>query len=280
MFGDTASGARDERPELALLLDHLGNGDTRRQETRSSEDARMPRSRKSVWMRDELVLALDLYRREGRNPSHKALAEVQAQLHAFPVEAELANDHSFRTLASVNLKVANFVAIDPESQTAGMSRGGIRDAEVWEEFSSDWGRLSAAAEAIGDNLHAISPAEAGQEDEELADAPEGRLLTRVHLVRERSRNIVSAKKASALATDGSLSCEGCGFDFADAYGDRGKGYVECHHKVPVSQLRKSSRTMLNDLALVCSNCHRMIHRRAPWLSVEQLQALVATRQAP
>ena len=37
-----------------------------------------------------------------------------------------------------------------------------------------------------------------------------------------------------------------------------------------------------DLVPVCSNCHRMIHRRRPWLSVEQLRQLVRScgDQAP
>jgi 5-methylcytosine-specific restriction enzyme A len=249
------------------------------EKARRGEDASMPRSRRSVWMRDELVLALDLYRRVGRNPSQQTLAEVQALLHAFPVEAHLAGDPSFRTISSVNLKVANFVAIDPQSGIAGMSRGGARDTEVWEEFSGDWTRLSATAEAIRTNLDAVTSAEAEQEDRDVADAPEGRLLTRVHVVRERSQRLVDAKKAAALAAHESLSCEVCGFDFAAAYGERGEGFAECHHKVPVSKLRKGSRTRLSDLALVCSNCHRMIHRRAPWLTIEQLQALVVKHGA-
>jgi 5-methylcytosine-specific restriction protein A len=28
------------------------------------------------------------------------------------------------------------------------------------------------------------------------------------------------------------------------------------------------------LELVCSNCHRMIHRRRPWLTIEQLRSIL------
>lgn len=33
----------------------------------------------------------------------------------------------------------------------------------------------------------------------------------------------------------------------------------------------STRTRLSDLALLCSNCHRMIHRRRPFASIDELR---------
>ncbi len=35
------------------------------------------------------------------------------------------------------------------------------------------------------------------------------------------------------------------------------------------------KTRLDDLILICANCHRMIHRRNPWVTPDQLHALVA-----
>jgi predicted HNH restriction endonuclease len=46
--------------------------------------------------------------------------------------------------------------------------------------------------------------------------------------------------------------------------------------VPVSTLRPGTKTKLADLALVCSNCHRMIHRRARWLTIDELRDLVSS----
>jgi putative restriction endonuclease len=36
-------------------------------------------------------------------------------------------------------------------------------------------------------------------------------------------------------------------------------------------LKDGDTTRLEDLALLCANCHRMIHRASPWLSVEELR---------
>ncbi|MEA2332471.1 MAG: 5-methylcytosine-specific restriction enzyme [Thermoleophilaceae bacterium] len=234
----------------------------------------MARSRKDAWLRDELILALDLYQREGRNPSAPAVEELSNLLRAIPVEPELASEPTFRNLAGVRLKVSNFVAIDPSAEAVGMTRGGRGDQAVWDEFGTDPLRLGQAAEAIRANLDAIPAQEAEADEEEVADAPEGRLLTRVHRVRERNQRLVARKKVAALENTGKLACEACTFDFAATYGPHGDGFIECHHTVPLHTLRPGSRTRLADLALVCSNCHRMIHRRAEWLSVSALRALV------
>jgi 5-methylcytosine-specific restriction protein A len=89
--------------------------------------------------------------------------------------------------------------------------------------------------------------------------------------------MVARKKAAALEATGRLACEACGFDFRERYGERGEGFIECHHLSAVSTLRPGQRTRLSELALVCSNCHRMIHRRTPWLALDELRALVSVQ---
>ena len=90
----------------------------------------------------------------------------------------------------------------------------------------------------------------------------------MHLIRERDRSLIKRKKDCATA----LSCEVCGFNFKEQYGDLGKDYCEVHHKIPLSLLKKSTRTELSDLAIVCSNCHRMLHRkRNEILTIEELR---------
>jgi 5-methylcytosine-specific restriction protein A len=235
----------------------------------------MARSRKEAWLRDELILALDLYRREGRNPPASSVQALSELLRAIPIEPELAGNPQFRNANAVQLKVYNFVSIDPESDIEGMPRIGRGDREVWDEFSGDAARLSTAAAGIRESIDKMSPAETGVDEEIVAEAPEGRLLTAQHIRRERSAKLVAAKKEAVLSAAGKLACEACGFDFAAIYGEHGEGFIECHHTKPVHTLRAGQRTRLEDLALLCSNCHRMVHRRRRWLSMGELRALVA-----
>lgn len=96
-----------------------------------------------------------------------------------------------------------------------------------------------------------------------------------HLRRERNRALVDAKKAATLTAMGRLCCEVCGFDFSATYGALGKGFCEVHHLVPLSASSAQVTTTLDDLAILCSNCHRIIHRSAPMLSVAELSKVIS-----
>ncbi|WP_370157507.1 HNH endonuclease [Bradyrhizobium ottawaense] len=64
------------------------------------------------------------------------------------------------------------------------------------------------------------------------------------------------------------------FNFSAKYGERGHGFIECHHARPVSNLQPGEKTKLDDLILLCANCHRMVHSRRPWLSLEELRQII------
>jgi 5-methylcytosine-specific restriction enzyme A len=74
---------------------------------------------------------------------------------------------------------------------------------------------------------------------------------------------------------GTLRCEACGFEFGQAYGERGRGFIEVHHALPVHQLSPGVKTRLSDLHLLCANCHRMVHAKRPWLTLEQLKECIS-----
>jgi 5-methylcytosine-specific restriction protein A len=174
-------------------------------------------------------------------------------------------------------KLGNFQALDP-SVPGGLEHGSAGDAEIWAEFGRDHDGLRRAAATIraalarGDEIAYI-----GADDPDSEEAVEGSIVTRLHRARERNRRLVDRKKARVKSATGALRCEACGFDFEATYGPLGASYIECHHIQPLSQLAKERRTRLADLALLCANCHRMIHRRRPWLTLEQLRQVLGGR---
>ena len=103
--------------------------------------------------------------------------------------------------------------------------------------------------------------------------PEGREVWRLHHSHERHPKLPGLAKGAALARGEAIACAVCEFDFWKTYGEVGKDFIECHHTLPVSELKEGMVTRLSDIVLVCSNCHRMLHRRRPWLTVGQLKAL-------
>jgi 5-methylcytosine-specific restriction protein A len=102
--------------------------------------------------------------------------------------------------------------------------------------------------------------------------PEG-ALKRVEVNRyERS----PANRAACLAFHGAR-CLGCGFDFGQAYGPIAAGFIEVHHTVPVSRMGSGYLVdPVHDLVPLCSNCHSVVHRRDPPLTLDELKALIGT----
>ncbi|WP_374220514.1 HNH endonuclease [Ralstonia pickettii] len=109
------------------------------------------------------------------------------------------------------------------------------------------------------------------EDDESA-FPEGRESFKLHRHLERDQKLPRRLKECRLRETGKLECEVCSFDFTATYGSVGEGFIEAHHRTPVHQLNGKQKTKAIDLALVCSNCHRMLHRADPQLRVEELRA--------
>jgi hypothetical protein len=75
-------------------------------------------------------------------------------------------------------------------------------------------------------------------------------------------------------------CQACTFDFRSKYGELGDGYIEVHHLNPLSERPELEwsdelRTSIADVSVLCANCHRMIHRRRPALSLKELKERIA-----
>ncbi|KQX45861.1 HNH endonuclease [Paenibacillus sp. Root444D2] len=105
---------------------------------------------------------------------------------------------------------------------------------------------------------------------------EGKKKLIQHVVRERNPKVIRlAKQKFKEEHNGQLFCEICKFNFVDFYGEIGEDFIEGHHTIPVSELQEGQKTKVEDIAVVCSNCHRMLHKRRPWLTKEQLQSLIS-----
>ncbi len=95
---------------------------------------------------------------------------------------------------------------------------------------------------------------------------------RQHRTLERNRS--ASKKAKQC--HGTV-CQGCGFDFSKKYGVIGDGYIEAHHLTPISELPKDLKTDLNvkeHFAVLCANCHRMMHRKNGPKTIRELKAIL------
>lgn len=71
------------------------------------------------------------------------------------------------------------------------------------------------------------------------------------------------------------SCMVCGFDFQKTYGKIGKDFIHVHHLTKVADIgNKYEVNPIKDLRPVCPNCHSMLHKQEPPLTIEELKLLL------
>lgn len=225
-------------------------------------------TRNPKWHRDEIILALNLYfdkdrgSVDSRNPK---VIELSRILNSLPIFKDRPDAEKFRNPNGVSLKLSNFLAIDPDYKGKGMDAGSKLDKEIFNEFVNQKEKLRSLSAEIrkiakdNDLSYNLSTVE---EDEQTYNdtVQEGQVLYRLHKFRERDSKIAKKKKEYVFKKTGRLACEVCDFDFYEKYGEIGKGYIECHHLTPLGSLNAETITALEDLALVCANCHRMLHK--------------------
>jgi hypothetical protein len=137
-----------------------------------------------------------------------------------------------------------------------------RLGEEWEMFLDGYGWLEDPepdAREVPNADTAASPL-----PDALVSALEGEKKKRTiwHVHRERALRDAKVRAFKAEHHD-RLFCEvpRCGFDFERMYGaPLGTDYAQVHHLKPLAGREQASATELADLAVVCANCHVMIHR--------------------
>ena len=236
--------------------------------------------RNPKWHRDEILLALDLYNKlepgqiHSRNPD---IIELSVILNQLPIHDIRPDEVKFRNANGVGLKLSNFLAIDPDYEGKGMQAYSKLDEEVFNEFYDSRNELSTIAQKIKESISnsKLRNKLYSIDNDEINDSvKEGEVMYKLHKYRERNSKITKTKKERYFKVNGKLDCEVCFFDYYAIYGEIGKGFIECHHRKPLSELEPNTETKLSDLALVCANCHRMLHKSINTLSIEDLKKML------
>lgn len=107
-----------------------------------------------------------------------------------------------------------------------------------------------------------------REDTHHIEAMEAQLSKAEVVFRKRNRTIIAAKKALSDGT-----CEACGMKFIDKY-DITELCLVAHHKKPIGLRKRASITTLDDIALLCPNCHAVAHIGEPPLPIAAIRKML------
>jgi len=234
------------------------------------------------WDREEHILLLDEYLKYSPHfpgKDSEQIEEISTLLRRYHQQKGNPIHDQLRNPNGVYMKLMNFRRFDPSTDSKGLPKGNRLEGEIWSEFIDDKESLSQTASLIRESILL------GERfpDDDNTDAPEmeteGRVIGALHKRYERSQKNKQNKIKDFKKRNGRVVCEACGFDFERTYGERGEDFCEVHHEIPVSRMQLGHKTRLQDLRCVCANCHRIIHRRKPWMTVEQLKVLLHEQRA-
>jgi 5-methylcytosine-specific restriction protein A len=145
------------------------------------------------------------------------------------------------------------------------------DEELWNAVKPF---ADQAVQSIGELVLADLAAELDPEPSAILLRTEGGLKVIVSIRVERDPTL----RAAALAVHGT-KCSVCGFSFEAMYGEWGKGFAVVHHLQPLAASKGEERNTdpASDLAVLCANCHCMVHRKkGVVLTLEELKRKLTT----
>jgi 5-methylcytosine-specific restriction protein A len=235
-----------------------------------------------LWTPDEVILVCAAVKANGWEAIRADQVSTQDRAHelselliAAPIVPIGERDSGFRSPASIQRKSYDLTTQLPE-YAGKPTKGSKLDREILARFLAEPAEMDTIARAIESTILRGEVKSSHVAEPSLSDdtaATEGRLLLAAHVRRERNPSLRRAKLASVTMAGNPIACQVCTFDFAETYGTVGECYIEVHHVLPLYASGPRT-TRLDDLALLCANCHRMIHRARPWLTPDALQAMM------
>ncbi|MDR6938202.1 HNH endonuclease [Luteibacter sp. 3190] len=228
------------------------------------------------WTRDETILALDLFFDAGMvalSDSDPRVIQLSQTLRALPGNELRAESPSFRNPAGVSFKLSNLQSV---ATGRGFANSSATDLAVWKQFESRRQKVKEIATLILKHV-AEAPLETDDQDDEELEFPEGSVFTAMHRRRERNRKLRKSL-IKERRKHGSLSCDACGKVNPTDDPNLDDAIFDAHHLIPLAE-QGERKTRLTDVALLCANCHRLMHRliakSGKWLSAEDLKGAVS-----
>ncbi|MES2461211.1 MAG: HNH endonuclease [Armatimonadota bacterium] len=220
-----------------------------------------------AWNRDETLLALELYFETSGSipaPDDSRVIRLSETLRGLPFHPADKRMPSFRNPDGVAFKLQNLRHV---ATGKGLDSTSKTDEAIWQEYGGRPDAVTAAASAI---RAAVLTIQSLPESDDDVQFPEGRAFTTLHKRRERNPKLRSAL-LRARRQQGLMKCEICE-TLPLGIPEIGDAIFEGHHRLGLSSSGERA-TRLSEMALLCANCHRALHRaimiEKRWLSVEE-----------
>lgn len=159
----------------------------------------------------------------------------------------------------------------------GKGHWGLRNTYKYAKTFGD----SPIEEQKETGIKEVGPIELTSEEDILAMAEDGKQLYDMEEVKLKKAHYkyegrLSQNQIKRIKIENGYVCEACGMSFAKNYPGLGDGFIECHHKIPYADMKEGEKRKVEpaDFMVLCSNCHRMIHRLEDPADLNKLKEII------
>lgn len=227
------------------------------------------------WNWEEVILGLEFYlaNTEGRR-WRKRIREsnIRWELEQLRKLCGGATSPTCRNENGVYRKIMNFACLDPDSGKNGLEHWNKLDEVAWDTFHGNPEALKKECQSIKQKIKGGArsfnkppkiPAIVSNED----SAMEGARIEQRTYRRKRDQRLRNAALKNAHGI-----CAVCDVDYSKILDGEGVEVLEVHHIGQLSNLDAPELHTLSDLAVVCANCHALIHKKPKNpLSIKELR---------
>ncbi|MES2592193.1 MAG: hypothetical protein V4608_09935 [Bacteroidota bacterium] len=231
------------------------------------------------WIREELILALDLYfdLDQGQmHHGHPDVIRVSNELIELNIHKTVPYPNKFRSPGAISRRLGNFKTMDNGYRGGGLINSGKLAKEIYKEFNQHRDKLRKEA-ALIKQLYLKSKFN----KEPLLISPKiyqkSDFLFQFHKNREMDPLVNKVKKEIVQANSKSLKCEVCGFNSVSFYGELGNDLMEIHYKKELKNEPGLEPSSMDDFIIVCSNCHKVLDKNFALLDANDLKKIIKKR---
>lgn len=219
---------------------------------------------------DEVLLLVDTYFQlknvENKEERYTLVEELSKNMRSLPFYPEEAENVEFRSVAGMQMCLANVGFVDPEN-TSKFGHGSALQRKVFEYYNDQRETLHKIAKSI----IAVS-AEEFPIDYSFQDSVFGMVLPSYHLQLERKNKAVKAVRNELLLRR-KACCKLCGRDLSDHY-SVGSEMLEVHISAPLYENNNRLTVSPSDLLVLCPTCHKLAHSRLDGFEEEKLKGYI------
>lgn len=219
---------------------------------------------------DEVLLLVDCYFQlkniESKEERKLLVEDLSKNMRALPFYPEEAENVEFRSVAGMQMCLANVGFVDPENSSK-FGHGSALQRKVFEYYSDQRETLHKIAKSIIDVSVEKFPI-----DYSFQDSVFGLVLPSYHLHLERQNKAVKTVK-NELKLRGQARCKLCGRDLSDHY-SVGSELLEVHISAPLYKNNNRLIVSPSDLLVLCPTCHKLAHSRLDGFEEETLTGYI------